>query len=431
MRSATVFVEAGLVSGIEAYDAELGEARLLDVPDDAVLIPGLVDTHVHVNEPGRTEWEGFESATRAAAAGGVTTILDMPLNSVPPTTTPDALEVKRSAARGKCSVDMGFWGGAVPENLGSLGDLLTAGTYGVKCFLVESGVPEFGHLDADGLDMAMSELADVDGLLLVHAEDPALLAAAPDPTGRSYAGFLASRPPEAELAAIERVVETARLTGGRVHLVHLSSADALPLLASARADGVRISVETCPHYLTLAADDIPDGATDHKCCPPIRSHDNRDRLWQGLADGVIDMVVSDHSPSTVALKRLDTGDFAQAWGGIASLQLGLPLVWTEARRRGHPLEDVLRWMATAPARMARVDGKGAIAVGNAADLVVLGIDDELVVDPAALHHRNPVTPYAGRALTGVVRRTWLAGEPVDDEPRGRLLAPADRRSTVA
>jgi allantoinase len=430
MRSATVFVEAGVVARIDAYDAELGDARLVDVADDAVLLPGLVDTHVHVNEPGRTEWEGFASATRAAAAGGVTTILDMPLNSVPPTTTPDALDQKRRAADGKCSVDVGFWGGAVPENLGSLGELLAAGTYGVKCFLVESGVPEFGHLDADGLDITMSELADVDGLLLVHAEDPALLAAAPDATGRSYAGFLASRPPEAELAAIERVVESARLTGGRVHLVHLSCADALPLLASARADGVRITVETCPHYLTLTAEDIPDGATDHKCCPPIRSDDNRDRLWQGLADGVIDLVVTDHSPSTVALKGLDTGDFAQAWGGIASLQLGLPLVWTEARRRGHPLQDVVRWMATAPARMARVDGKGAIAVGNAADLVVLADDDELVVDPAALHHRNPVTPYAGRTLTGVVRQTWLAGEPVGDEPRGRLLAPAHRRSTV-
>ena len=435
MRSATVVVADGVIVGIAPLDAGVSGSESVHVPSDAVLLPGLVDTHVHVNEPGRTEWEGFASATRAAAAGGVTTLLDMPLNSVPPTTSPDALSVKRRAAEGQCAVDVGFWGGAVPENVGRLAELLDAGVYGVKCFLVESGVPEFGHLDADGLQAAMAELAAVDGLLLVHAEHPGVLATAPDCGGPSYASFLASRPGQAELAAIEHVVDAARRTGARAHIVHLSCADALPLLAAARADGVRVTVETCPHYLTLAAADVPDGATDHKCCPPIRDEANRDALWQGLADGVIDMVVSDHSPSTVELKRLDTGDFAQAWGGIASLQLGLPLVWTEARRRGHSLVDVTRWMSVAPARVAGVGGKGGFAVGNSADLVVFGDADTFVVDPRALHHRNPVTPYAGRELTGVVRQTWLAGELVQGDgdlatpPRGRLLTPAPSRSS--
>ena len=422
----TVTVRDGVVESLGPLDRAVTGVEVVELAADEVLLPGLVDTHVHVNEPGRTEWEGFATATRAAAAGGVTTLVDMPLNSLPPTLDPAALAVKRAAARGKCHVDVGFWGGAVPGNLGRLRPLLDAGVMGVKCFLPDSGVAEFPALDGDGLLRAAEEVAAADGLLLVHAEDPAVLAGAPAAGGRSYDGFLASRPAAAEDTAIARVVDAARRTGARVHVVHLSSASALPAIAAAKADGVRVTVETCPHYLVLRAEDVPDGATPYKCCPPVRGDANRDALWGGLADGTIDQVVSDHSPCTADLKSLDTGDFGTAWGGISSLQLGLPLVWTEARRRGHDLADVVRWMSAAPAALVGLDSKGALREGAAADLVAFAPDDEQVVDPERLHHRNPVSPYAGARLSGVVRATWLAGRRADPDggdhtPRGRLL----------
>jgi allantoinase len=413
-RPATVRVQAGLITAVEPYDAggpgtDLGEVALL---------PGLVDTHVHVNEPGRTEWEGFASATRAAAAGGVTTIVDMPLNSRPPTISAAALAVKQEAAYRQCHVDVGFWGGAVPGNAAALPGLLAAGVVGFKAFLVDSGVPEFPPLDAAGLAAAMRA---VDALFILHAEDPAELR--PAPSSARYPDFLASRPPAAEERAIGLALATARETGGRVHIVHLSAATALPLLAAARRDGVRASAETCPHYLTLAAEAVPDGATEFKCCPPIRERANADALWRGLADGTVDCVVSDHSPCTPDLKRADTGDFAAAWGGIASLQLGLPVVWTAARERGHGLADVVRWMARAPADLVGFAHKGRIQAGADADLVAFDPDAELRVDPAGLHHRHPVTPYAGAVLRGRVRTTWLRGVPVEGErPRGRLLS---------
>ncbi|HEX7189192.1 MAG TPA: allantoinase AllB, partial [Actinomycetes bacterium] len=341
--SSTVVVAEGRVVEVRELDRSVIGREVVELGDDVVLLPGLVDTHVHVNEPGRTAWEGFETATRAAAAGGVTTILDMPLNSIPPTLDPEALAVKRAAAEGRCAVDVGFWGGAVPGNAGGLGRLLAAGVFGVKCFLPDSGVDEFPALGPDGLLGACAEVAAADGLLLVHAEDPAALAEAPGAGGQAYDTFLRSRPPEAEDRAIAAVIDAARQTGARVHVVHLSSAGSLPALAAAKADGVRVTVETCPHYLVLRAEDVPDGATAFKCCPPVRGDANRDALWGGLADGVIDLVVSDHSPCTADLKRLDTGDFAAAWGGISSLQIGLPLVWTEARRRGHRVADLVRW----------------------------------------------------------------------------------------
>ncbi|HTE74668.1 MAG TPA: allantoinase AllB [Actinomycetes bacterium] len=427
-RPATLAVTDGVVRQLGPLDRSVTGRDVVELAGDEVLLPGLVDTHVHVNEPGRTEWEGFATATRAAAAGGVTTVLDMPLNSIPPTLDPVALGTKRSAADGQVLVDVGFWGGAVPGNAGRLRELLGAGVFGMKCFLPDSGVAEFPAVGLDGLPAVCAEIAAADGLLLVHAEDPAGLR---DPTGGpAYADFLLSRPPEAEDTAIAAVVDAARATGARVHVVHLSSASALPTIAAAKADGVRLTVETCPHYLVLRAEDVPDGATAVKCCPPVRGDANRDALWAGLADRTIDLVVSDHSPSTADRKALGTGDFAQAWGGIASLQLGLPLVWTEARRRGHDLGDVVRWMAAGPAVLAGLGSKGAIRVGAAADLVAFAPDEPLVVVADALHHRNKVTPYDGARLTGVVRRTWLAGVPVDptdiDRPaRGRLLSRGD------
>ena len=415
-RPAAVSVASGRIVAVDDYAADLAAAEEVDLGDLA-LLPGLVDTHVHVNEPGRTEWEGFATATRAAAAGGVTAIVDMPLNSLPPTVDAAALAIKQDAARGQIHVDVGFWGGAIPGNAGALPALHAAGVYGFKAFLADSGVPEFPPLRPDQLGEA---LRAVDAQFVVHAEDPDHLhAAASSP---AYADFLASRPPDAEHAAVATAIGAARATGGRVHILHLSAASALPLIAAAKAEGLRVTAETCPHYLTLDAAEIPAGATEFKCCPPIRDAANADRLWAALADGLITCVVSDHSPCTPELKRQDTGDFAAAWGGIASVQLGLPVIWTAARARGHTQADVVSWMARRPADLVGLHGKGRIAVGADADLVAFDPAAEFTVDPVRLHHRNPVTPYAGKVLTGVVRTTWLRGRTVTgDAPRGVFL----------
>jgi allantoinase len=420
--SGCVGVADGRIAAVEPLDARLEGRRVVELGDDVVLLPGLVDTHVHVNEPGRTEWEGFATATRAAAAGGVTTIIDMPLNSIPPTVDVAALEVKRKSAEGQCFVDVGFWGGAVPGNLRELRGLHDAGVFGFKCFLLHSGVDEFPPLHPANLNAYLGTLAGFDGLMIVHAEDSSAIDRAPDSHGRHYLDFLASRPRTAENLAVAHVIEAARATRARAHILHLSSSDALPMLAGARRDGVRITAETCPHYLALSAEEIPDGATQFKCCPPVREASNRELLWQGLADGTIDCVVSDHSPCTPELKRLDVGDFGLAWGGISSLEVGLPVVWTEARRRGVALADVARWMADGPARLVGLRRKGRITPGCDADLCVFAPDETSVVDPERLHHKHSITPYGGRSLTGVVRGTWLRGEELTgDEPRGRLL----------
>jgi allantoinase len=417
-----VGVRDGRVAAIEPLEAKLSGERTITLADSEVLLPGLVDTHVHVNEPGRTEWEGFATATRAAAAGGVTTILDMPLNSIPPTVDVAALEVKRKAAAGQLHVDVGFWGGAIPGNVGELRGLHDAGVFGFKCFLVHSGVDEFPQLGAEELDQYLQVLSSFPALMLVHAEDAESVRRAPSAHGGRYADFLRSRPRGSENLAVAHVIESARWTGAKVHVLHLSSSDALPMLRSARRDGVQVSVETCPHYLTFDAETIRDGATEFKCCPPIREAENRERLWQGLADGVIDLVVSDHSPCTPELKRFDIGDFGVAWGGIASLQLGLPAVWTAARARGHDLADVVRWMAEGPADVVGLRRKGRIALGGDADFCVFAPDQAFIVDARRLHHRHPVTPYADRPLAGVVRGTWLRGQEITGgQCRGTLL----------
>jgi allantoinase len=426
VRAVAVVVVGGRVTGLRERQAVVPAREELVLATDEVLLPGLVDTHVHVNEPGRTDWEGFTSATRAAAAGGVCTLVDMPLNSLPPTVDVPALQAKRASADGRCRVDVAFWGGAVPASLGRLKPLHDNGVLGFKCFLVDSGVQEFPALDRTQLARAMAEVAAFDGLLLVHAEDAGTIAAAPAPAGRSYSAFLRSRPAAAEDAAIATVIDLARRTGARVHVVHLSSAGSLEQLATAQRSGVRITAETCPHYLTLAADDVPDGAPEFKCCPPIRERANQDALWQGLQDGTVSMVVSDHSPCPPELKHLQDGDLAAAWGGISSVQLGLPVVWTAARARGHSLVDVVAWMAQRPAELVGLRRKGRIAAGCDADLVVLAPDEPLQVRPELLLHRHPLTPYAGCGLTGVVRRTLLRGIAVDDDhPHGRLLSGED------
>jgi allantoinase len=404
---------------IAAISPDLDGPNVVSLGDDEVLLPGLVDTHVHVNDPGRSEWEGFETATRAAAAGGVTTIVDMPLNSLPPTVDVAALEIKRKTAAGRVHTDVGFWGGIVPGNLADLRPLHDNGVFGFKCFLLHSGVDEFPQLQPDEFAAALSESESFDALTIVHAEDAHTVTDA----GPDYAGFLASRPRAAETIAISQVISEARRTGARAHILHLSNADALPIIAAAKRDGVAITVETCPHYLTFVSEEISDGSTQFKCCPPIREAANRSLLWQGLADGTIDIVVSDHSPCTPELKE---GDFATAWGGIASLQLGLPAVWTQARQRGHALTDVVRWMSSGPASQVGLSTKGRIEVGFDADFCVFAPDDAFVVDRAKLHHRNPVTPYHGRPLAGVVRQTWLRGKEITgNEPLGRLLSRGD------
>lgn len=405
--AATVHIEGGRIESLTAFDAS---ARVV-LGDHQVLIPGLVDSHVHLDEPGRTEWEGFATGTAAAAAGGVTTVLDMPLNSVPVTTTVAALAAKRAAAKGKLAVDTGYWGGAVPENLGELAALRDAGVVGFKCFLSPSGIDEFGHLDAYQLERALAEVAALDSVLIVHAEDPAHLHT-PDHLGAHYADFVASRPPVSERAAIRLVIDAARRTGARAHIVHVSDGGSLDQVRAAKAEGVRLTVETCPHYLTLRAEDVPDGAGAFKACPPIRGGANRDLLWAGLLDGTIDAIVSDHSPSTAAMKQRGDGDFAQAWGGIAGLQTGLSAVWTEARERGIPLETLLPLMTTGPARIAGLENLGTLAIGSPAHLVVLSPDTTFTVRAAELEYRNPLSPWDGRILSGVVEETYLAGERV-------------------
>jgi allantoinase len=417
---AAVVVNGGRIVAVRPYDAEVDAGEDVDL-ENVALLPGLVDTHVHVNEPGRTEWEGFASATRAAAAGGVTAIVDMPLNSLPPTVDLPSLRAKKTAATGQIYVDVGFWGGAIPGNSDKLRELHDAGVFGFKSFLADSGVPEFPPVTPAELAEAMRT---VDAQFVVHAEDPDHLHA--HASSRSYADFLASRPPDAERSAVATAIETARQAGARVHILHLSAADSLALIAAARLAGVRVTAETCPHYLTLDSAVIPSGATEFKCCPPIRDAANADRLWTALADGLITCVVSDHSPCTPELKRRDSGDFAAAWGGIASVQLGLPVVWTAARERGHTLAEVADWMARRPADLAGLYAKGRIAVGADADLVAFDPEATFVVDPLKLHHKNPVTPYAGKALAGVVTTTWLRGRPVTgDVPRGRFLTRED------
>jgi allantoinase len=419
----------GVIDGRVAVVEPLAGSRLagretLDLGSDVVLLPGLVDSHVHVCEPGNTEWEGFASATRAAAAGGITTLVDMPLDSVPATVSADALRVKRQAAAGQCHIDVGFWGGVIPGNTPELEPLAGAGVTGFKCFLADSGSPDFPPVDARQLTEAMHVLAGLGRPLLVHAESAEAAAAIGHAAGRDYAGYLASRPRGLENLAIAQVIEAARATGGHAHIVHLSSSDALPMIASARREGVRITAETCPHYLGLAAEEIAAGQTAYKCSPPIREAGNRELLWAGLGERIIDLIVSDHSPCTAAMKEPDTGDFGAAWGGISSLQLGLPLVWTQARNRGLGLARVASWMAAAPARLAGLTAKGRIAPGFDADFCVLAPEKSFVVDHGQLHHKHPATtPYLGRTLDGVVELTLLRGQVIDPRrPRGQLLS---------
>lgn len=422
LRGATIGVRDGVVAAIGELDEEFTGAGSVTIPDDHLLLPGMIDTHVHINDPGRADWEGFETATKAALQGGYTTLVDMPLNSLPSTVSVDALEAKKAAAQGNCYVDMGFWGGAIPGNKADLEPLHRAGVFGFKCFLADSGVPEFPPLDAAQLRDHLEEIARIGSLMIVHAEDPETLAAAPSVGGRAYSDFLASRPDESEVAAIALLIDAVRATGARAHILHLSSAKALPQIRAAKAEGLALTVETCPHYLSFDADTIRDGSTAHKCCPPIRDQANQDLLWEALRDGTIDCVVSDHSPSTAELKQVDVGDFQTAWGGVSSIQVAFTAVWTAARERGFEFADVVRWMCERPAQIVGMTGKGSIAVGNSADLIEFAPDELWTVDAAALEHKNKISAYDGVQLTGRRYSTWLRGTAVDTSaPAGAFV----------
>lgn len=415
IRPASVHVSDTSITAVADFDARPAGAALYDA-GEALVMPGVVDTHVHVNQPGRTEWEGFESATDAAAAGGTTTLVDMPLNSIPATTTVRALEQKRESAAGHCRIDVGFWGGVVPGNAPELAAMAERGALGFKCFLVESGVDEFRFVREPDLLVAMRELERIGRPLLVHAElagpiDAAseeLRAEGADP--RRYQTYLRSRPRAAEDEAVTLVIRLVRETRARAHVVHHSSADALDLLRAARRDGLPLSAETCPHYLRFAAEEIPDGRTEFKCAPPIRERSNREALWAALGEGVLDLVASDHSPCSPALKKLEQGDFQQAWGGVAGLQLALSVTWTEARRRGYGIERVIHWMCEAPARLAGLHGKkGRLAAGSDADITIFRDAEAFTVEPSRILHRHKISPYAGDELLGVVQATFSRG----------------------
>jgi allantoinase len=424
---ASIHIEGGEIVAVEDFEAVPAGVEIVEA-GDLIVMPGIVDTHVHLNDPGRSDWEGFATGTNAAAVGGVTTVVDMPLNSVPATTSITGMQAKLNASHGALRVDVGLWGGVVPGNSGELEPLLAAGVLGFKCFLVHSGVDEFPSVDESELKQAMPVLARNQAVLLAHAEVPGPIEAAkPEGSPRSYSTYLASRPPAAELEAIELMIRLSREFQARTHIVHLAAASGVPLLRTARENGVAITVETCPHYLVFEAEEIGDGATEFKCAPPIRENAHRELLWKALADGDIDLIATDHSPCPPAMKGTGTGDFFRAWGGIASLQFGLAAVWTEAKRRGLSITKVSDWMSTAPARLAGLAGrKGSIAVGADADLIFF--DTEALVDwNRPVEHRHPLTPYRGRELSGVVVRTILRGETVflngqlQGERRGEIV----------
>lgn len=415
LQPATLVVVAGKIAALESYEYRSADAQVTDY-GDLVLMPGLVDSHVHINEPGRTDWEGFDTATHAAAAGGITTVIDMPLNCIPVTITEAALNAKLAVVNDKLWIDTAFWGGATADNLSELPALLDAGVMGVKSFTIHSGIDEFQFVDETQLMNAMREVAKRGLIHLVHAEvdheqtEPMAIA-------DSYQSFLKTRPPSWEndaIAMVIRVMQALREEGlePRAHIVHLSSAEALPMIRRAKNEGLQLTVETCPHYLVLEAETIPDGQATFKCCPPIREKSNQEQLWSALLDGTIDCIVSDHSPCTPQLKNLDTGDIEKAWGGISGLQFGLPLVWTHAREQGISIEQIAWWMCERSAQVAGLPDKGCFAEGQQADFCVWNPDATFEITTDIIHHRHKISPYIGRKLHGVVNATVLTGETV-------------------
>ncbi len=429
--SASIHIRDGRIEAVRGFDDVSGSGVLFEA-EHKVVMPGIVDTHVHLNEPGRTDWEGFATGTRAAAAGGITTLIDMPLNSIPPAISREALLHKIAAAETQCWIDVGFWGGVVPGNTPELRPLFDEGAFGFKCFLVPSGVPEFGHVTESNLREALPEIARLGALLLVHAEliepiEEAQQSATTAPPV-AYESWLRSRPRAAEDLAVQLLMRLSREFGARIHVVHLSSSNSLEPLRRAKETAIPITAETCHHYLFFGAETIADGRTEFKCAPPIRENENREKLWDALEQGWIDAVVTDHSPSPGAMKCAGSGNFLEAWGGISSLQLSLPVLWTEARRRGHGIDRIANWLCRGPAKLAGLDRrKGAITPGFDADLVVWDPDATFKVEPSSIQHKHKLTPYADHELFGVVDTTFVRGEMVYSkgrfsvDPKGTIL----------
>jgi len=428
LKPATVLVNNGVICDVSSFDSAPSNCRIEDA-GDLVVMPGIVDSHVHINEPGRTEWEGFSTATRAAAAGGITTICDMPLNCIPVTTSADAFREKLKHIEGRLNVDLCFWGGVVPGNSGELSKMIDLGVMGFKCFLIHSGIDDFPNVERADLEAAMPILARYDLPLLVHAEldcshldeksAEQMNVFKNEP--QKYSHFLQSRPRSWENEAIKLMIDLCRQFDCRVHIVHLSSSDALPLIAKAKLEGLKITAETCPHYLTLNAEDIADGDTRFKCTPPIREKENCEKLWQGLADGTLDFIVSDHSPCAPELKLLKEGNFDKAWGGISSLQFGLAAVWSEAARRGHSLAQVSAWMSSRPAAfLGLLSRKGSLSPGHDADIVVFDPEQDVKIEQSMIEHKHKITPHDGRIFQGQVKQTYVRGVKVYDN--GQFLA---------
>ncbi|MCC3153846.1 allantoinase AllB [Hymenobacter sp. BT770] len=416
VRAATILIENGRIAALLPHDADIAEATLVDVGSRAIL-PGVIDPHVHINEPGRTDWEGFDTATRAALAGGLTTLVDMPLNSAPVTTSVANLEIKRAATKGQLHTNVGFWGGVVPGNAAEIEPLIAAGVLGFKAFLTHSGIDDFPNATEEDLRRVMPILARHQLPLLVHCELSVEDDAWKQNDHRSYPNYLASRPKEWEDKAVAMMIRLCEEFRCPVHIVHLSSANSIAPIAAAKARGLHLTVETGQHYLYFNAEDIADGQTQFKCAPPIREKANNDQLWAALQSGIIDFVATDHSPAPPDLKQLESGDFTTAWGGIASLQLALPVLWTAARQRGATLPDLTRWLSENPAQLiGQSHQKGRIAVGYDADLIVLSPEKSFVVHEKMIQHKHKVSPYICQELWGVVEQTFLKGKQVYEHP---------------
>ncbi len=418
----SIGIRDGSIVCIEDFDAALDTLSEILVPDHLTLLPGLVDTHVHLQDPGNTLWENFKSGTRAAARGGITTLIDMPLDSIPVTVSLETLAAKHMTAEGSLMVDVGFWAGVTPWNLNQLNQLDQEGVFGFKCFLANTGLPEFPSVSVDILKQALTILKEFDALLLVHAEDEEQLNKVPSVSGHNYSEYLSVRPASIESRAVSNVLENVELTGGRAHIVHISTSEAAALIQSAKESGLKITSETCPHYLILKDSEVDDGATLYKICPPIRDEKNRNALWEYLENGTIDMVVSDHSPTSIDEKAVVEGDFQAAFGGVASLQISFPLAWTQAKKQSVSLEQLTRWMSQAPAALARLDSKGSLEVGKDADFFLFDPEATFEVKASNLEHQQKFSLYEGRTLSGVVEATWLRGVKVDyQSPRGQIL----------
>jgi allantoinase len=408
LKNGVIFVDKGIITNI-VESKQIPSEYIVEDVGELVVMPGLIDSHVHINEPGRTDWEGFETATKSASAGGITTLMDMPLNSIPVTTTVSALNEKISSAKGNIWVDCGFYGGLIPGNLDSLKSLISAGVFGFKAFLVHSGIDDFPKVSVNDFELSMPIISKGGVPILVHAEIEKNHNEPNIKNRQSYFSFLSSRPKYWENEAIDLMIELSKKFNCNVHIVHLSSAEALNSIAKAKMSKVPVTVETCPHYLYFYSERISDGDTRFKCTPPIRENSNREELWEGLKNGIIDFIASDHSPCTENLKLLETGDFQKAWGGISSLQFILPIVWTEAKKRGFSVMDISEWMSRRPAELLQLNYKGVIAEGYHADFVIWNPEAKFTVERSIIHHKNKLTPYAGETLYGVVEKTFLRG----------------------